>query len=369
MESTPIITSAFCVYYIHVKLDANLPWRSGVADPLGAFAEQGRAAEAAGYHGVWSAETGHDPFLPLVAAAQATTKIEVGTAITVAFARNPMSLAYTAYDLHLLTGGRFVLGLGSQVRPHIERRFGMPWSRPAARMREFIEAMRVIWAAWNTEAKLDFRGEFYSHTLMTPFFSPAPSQYGAPPVYLAAVGEAMTEVAGSTCDGLLPHPFTTERYMREVTVPTVERALSRVGRTREEFSICFQGLVATGSTPEQMDSAIGRVREQIAFYASTPAYQSVLKLHGWDDLGRDVGVLARNGAADRWERMGELIDDEVLSAFCVVAEADELGTAIAERFGHMVDRFSFYAPYDHDESIWQPAIRRLSEPLGDRVIG
>jgi probable F420-dependent oxidoreductase len=318
---------------------------------------------------VWSAETAHDPFLPLVAAAQATGEIEIGTAITVAFARNPMSLAYTAYDLQLLTGGRFVLGLGSQVRPHIERRFDMPWSRPAARMREFIEAMRAIWTAWSTGNKLEFHGEFYNHTLMTPFFSPAPSLYGAPPVYLAAVGEAMTDVAGSVCDGLLPHPFTTERYMREVTVPTIDRALSRAGRTREEFSISFQCLVATGSTPEQMDHAIRRVREQIAFYASTPAYKSVLTLHGWDDLGRDLGMLARSGADDRWERMGELIDDEMLTTFSIVAEAHELGTTITERFGDVVDRFSFYAPYDHDDSVWQPAIRHLSEYRDDRVIG
>lgn len=352
-----------------MKIDTNLNWRSGVTDSLAGFAERGRASEKAGYHGVWTAEAGHDPFLPLVAAAQATTKIEVGTAITVAFARNPMSLAYTAYDLQLLTGGRFVLGLGSQVRPHIERRFGMPWSRPAARMREFIEAMRAIWAAWSTGDKLEFHGEFYRHTLMTPFFSPGPSQYGPPQVYLAAVGKAMTEVAGSACDGLLPHPFTTERYLREATMPTVERALSGAGRTREDFSICFQGLVATGRTQEQMDLAIRRVREQIAFYASTPAYQSVLELHGWDDLGRDLGVLARNGADDRWERMGELIDDEVLTTFSVVAEADELGNAIAARFGDIVDRFSFYAPYEHDESLWQPAIRQLSEHHSDWANG
>jgi probable F420-dependent oxidoreductase len=350
-----------------VKLDTNLAWPSDVADPLVGFGEQGRAAEAVGYHGLWSAETAHDPFLPLVAAAQATTTIEVGTAITVAFARNPMSLAYTAYDLQLLTGGRFVLGLGSQVRPHIERRFDMPWSRPAARMREFIAAMRAIWSAWSTGDKLEFHGEFYSHTLMTPFFAPAPSQYGAPSVYLAAVGEAMTDVAGSSCDGLLPHPFTTERYMREVTVPTIERALSRSGKTRGEFSICFQGLVATGRTQEQMDLAIRRVREQIAFYASTPAYEAVLTLHGWDDLGRELGVLARNGEDDRRQRMGELIDDEILTTFCVVAEADQLGAAIAERFGGVVDRFSFYAPYEHDELLWQPAIRQLSVEHGDRV--
>jgi probable F420-dependent oxidoreductase len=343
-----------------VKIDSKLTWANDAKQSLSGFVEQGRDTEVDGYHGLWSAESAHDPFLPLVAAAHATSTLELGTAITVAFARNPMSLAYTAYDLQTLTGGRFLLGLGSQIRPHIERRFGMPWSRPAARMREFIEAMRAIWGAWATGEQLDFRGEFYTHTLMTPFFAPPPSPYGPPPVYLAAVGDHMTEVAGAACDGLLPHPFTTARYLRERTLPAVERGLADSGRSMDKFSIGLSGLVASGPTEEEMGQAIHAVKEQIAFYGSTPAYHPVLELHGWGDLGPALNTLSRSDAADRWKQMGDLIDDEMLDAFAIVAEPDRLGPAIAERYGDIVDRFNFYAPYPHDLNLWTPAIQHLS---------
>lgn len=337
-----------------------LNWADDGKQSFGGFADQGRQAEAEGYNGLWSAESAHDPFLPLVAAAQATSNLQLGTAITVAFARNPMSLAYTAYDLQTLTGGRLLLGLGSQVRPHVERRFGMPWSRPAARMREFIEAMRAIWAGWATGEKLDFRGDFYTHTLMTPFFAPPPSPFGPPTVYLAAVGERMTEVAGAVCDGLLPHPFTTTRYLRERTLPAVERGLADSGRSLEKFSISLSTLVASGRTEDEMAEAIRGVKEQIAFYGSTPAYYPVLELHGWGDLGPELTALARGDRADRWAQMGALINDEVLAAFAVVAEPDRVGPAIAERYGDTVDRFNFYAPYAHDPNLWAPAIDHLS---------
>jgi len=343
-----------------VKIDSKLTWAHDGKQSLSGFVERGRDAEVDGYHGLWSAESAHDPFLPLVAAAHATSTLQLGTAITVAFARNPMSLAYTAYDLQTLTGGRFLLGLGSQIRPHIERRFGMPWSRPAARMREFIEAMRAIWAAWATGEQLDFRGEFYTHTLMTPFFAPPPSPFGPPPVYLAAVGDHMTEVAGAAGDGLLPHPFTTARYLRERTLPAVERGLADSGRSMEKFSIGLSGLVASGRTEEDMKQAIRAVKEQIAFYGSTPAYHAVLELHGWADLGPALNTLSRSDAADRWNQMGDLIDDEMLDAFAIVAEPDRLGPAIAERYGDIVDRFNFYAPYPHDPYLWTPAIQHLS---------
>lgn len=343
-----------------MKIDTKLTWVNDGKQSLSGFVEKGRDSEAEGYHGLWSAESAHDPFLPLVAAAHATSVLELGTAITVAFARNPMSLAYTAYDLQTLTGGRFLLGLGSQVRPHIERRFGMPWSRPAERMREFIEAMRAIWAAWATGDRLDFRGEFYTHTLMTPFFAPPPSPFGPPAVYLAAVGDHMTEVAGAACDGLLPHPFTTGRYLRERTLPAVERGLAGSGRNLEKFSIGLSGLVASGRTEEEMACAIAAVKEQIAFYGSTPAYHRVLELHGWGALGTALNTLSRSDSAERWKQMGELIDDEILDAFAIVAEPDRLGLAIAERYGGVVDRFTFYAPYPHDPTLWSPAIQYLS---------
>jgi len=343
-----------------VKIDTKLSWATDGSQSLNAFAVKGRDAQAAGYHGLWSAESAHDPFLPLAAAAQDTATLELGTAIAVAFARSPMTLAYTAYDLQTLTGGRFLLGLGSQIRPHIERRFDMPWSQPARRMREFIEAMRATWSAWATGERLNFRGDFYSHTLMTPFFSPQPSAWGPPAVYLAAVGDHMTEVAGAVCDGLLPHPFTTECYLRERTLPAVERGLSDSGRSLEKFSLSLSGLIATGKTEEQMRLAIRRVREQIGFYGSTPAYYPVLELHGWGDLGHQLTALSRSDAEDRWTRMGDLIDDDILAAFAIVAEPDRLGAAIAKRYGDIVDRFSFYAPYEHDADLWTSAIEYLS---------
>ncbi|GAC1641298.1 MAG: LLM class F420-dependent oxidoreductase [Mycobacterium sp.] len=343
-----------------MKIDAKLSWVPNGGQTLAGFAERGRSAESAGYSGLWSAESAHDPLFPLVAAAQSTSTLELGTAITVAFARNPMSLAYSAHDLQVLTGGRFMLGLGSQVRPHIQRRFDMPWSKPAARMREFIEAMRAIWSAWSTGEKLDFQGEFYSHTLMPTFFSPGACPWGPPKVYLAAVGEHMTEVAGAVCDGLMPHPFTTDRYLRERTLPTAERGLRSSARFLDELSISFQGLVVSGRTEEEMAVADRRVREQIAFYGSTPAYHQVLELHGWADLGTDLHTLSRSDADDRWIRMGELIDDDVLAAFAIVAEPDRVGDAVVERYGDIVDRFNFYAPYDHDPNLWQPTIEQLT---------
>jgi probable F420-dependent oxidoreductase len=202
------------------------------AGQTAAVIEETRRHEKAGYDGLWASESAHDPFLPLVLAAEHSERIELGTAIAVAFARSPMQLAYTAHDLQAYSGGRFTLGLGSQIRPHIERRFSMPWSHPAPRMREFIMALRAIWSAWNDGTKLSFRGEFYSHTLMTPFFAPPPAPGGAPKVFLAAVGEVMTAVAGEVADGLLVHAFSTERYLREVTLPALGRGLARAGRDR-----------------------------------------------------------------------------------------------------------------------------------------
>jgi probable F420-dependent oxidoreductase len=337
-----------------MKVDAMLRG-SGLAE----LAAEAREREAAGIDGLWSYEGPHDPFLPLMPVAEHTSRVAVGTAIAVAFARNPMSTAYVANDLQVHSEGRFLLGLGSQVKPHIERRFAMPWSHPARRMREYVQALRAIWAAWNTGERLAFRGEFYSHTLMTPFFSPAPSPYGPPAVYLAAVGDQMTRVAGEVCDGLLPHAFTTERYLREHTLPVLEEGLAASGRTRSEFTIAHSGFVVSGTSEEEMTAAARGVREQIAFYGSTPAYRPVLELHGWGELGVELNRLSRGTDADRWQRMGELIDDEVLAAFAVVAEPDRLGAAVAARFGGLADRFTFYAPYAHDAALFAPATEEL----------
>src|SRR5919107_6411057 len=200
----------------------------GLGGDLHKVGEQAKRAEAVGYDAVWTAETAHDPFFPLLIAAEHTERIELGTAIAVAFARNPMILANIAYDLQAYSGGRFALGLGSQIKPHIEKRFSMPWSKPAARMREMILAIRAIWDSWNNGTKLDFRGDFYQHTLMTPFFNPGPNPHGDAKIFIAAVGDKMTEVAGEVCDGILIHGFTTERYLREVTLPAIDRGLEKI---------------------------------------------------------------------------------------------------------------------------------------------
>jgi probable F420-dependent oxidoreductase len=316
-----------------------------IAFGTGDFAERASKFEADGYDGVWAGEVGHDPLLILAGAAPATTKIELGTGIVVAFGRSPMITAMMANDVQVLSKGRLLLGLGSQIKPHIEKRYSMPWSHPAARMREYVLAMRAIWSCWNEGTKLGFRGEFYKHTLMTPFFDPGPNPYGPPKVFLAAVGELMTEVAGEVADGLLVHPFTTERYLREVTLPALERGLAKAERSPETFQISLSGLVATGRTDEELESSTDKVRAQIGFYGSTPAYRGVLELQGWGELQSELNSLSRNGG---WAEMAGLIDDDVLNAFAVVATPKQVAGRVLDRFGDVVDRFSLYTPYTLD---------------------
>jgi probable F420-dependent oxidoreductase len=268
----------------------------------------------------------------------------------VAFARNPMTLAVVANDLQLLTKGRFMLGMGSQIKPHITKRFSMPWSHPAPRMRELILAIRAIWRAWETGEKLAFRGEFYTHTLMTPFFDPGPNKYGNPKILLAGVGQHMTEVAGEVADGFLVHGFTTERYLREVSLPSLERGAAKAGKTRADLTISYPGFVVTGADEKSTEAAATAVREQIAFYASTPAYRPVLELHGWGDLQPELNTLSKRG---EWVKMGELITDEVLEAFAVVCPLDRVASEVRARFEGLVDRFSFYAPYKVDPETWK----------------
>ncbi len=328
----------------------------GIPGSLSGSAQAAVTAEEAGYDGVWSAETSHDPFFPLLLAAEHTTRVELGTGIAVAFARNPMNLAQIAWDLQSYSQGRFLLGLGSQIKPHITKRFSMEWSHPAPRMREFILAMRAIWDSWNDGTKLDFQGDFYTHTLMTPFFNPGPNPHGDAKVYLAGVGELMTEVAGETCDGFLCHGFTTERYLREVTVPALERGLARSERTLADLEISGPAFVVTGATEEDMAASAVATRRQIAFYGSTPAYRPVLELHGWGELQPELNAMSKRG---EWAEMGTLIDDDMLDAFAVVAEPAQLGPALHARYGDIVDRLSFYAPYQSDPDTWLPVLESL----------
>ena len=328
----------------------------GITFDLAQSGQSAREAEAAGYDGVWGAETSHDPFLSLALAADATERIELGTSIAVAFARNPMTTAVTANDLQSFSGGRFILGLGSQIKPHITKRFSMPWSHPAARMREFVLAMRAIWDSWHNDTKLDFKGDFYAHTLMTPFFNPGHNPHGPPLVFLAGVGELMTEVAGEVCDGFLCHGFTTERYLREVTIPALERGRAKAGKTMDGFQIAGPSFVVTGGNEEQIATAAAGTRQQIAFYGSTPAYRGVLDLHGWGGLQDDLNKMSKEG---KWVEMAELIDDDILNTFAVVGEPEQIAPELKRRYGDVIDRISFYAPYKSNPERWAPVLDAL----------
>ncbi len=318
-------------------------------DKLDEIPDRARELEAGGYDGAYTFEGPHDPFLPVLLAAEHTERLELATAIAVAFARSPMTLAQTAYDLQLASEGRFILGLGSQIRPHIEKRFSMPWSKPAARMRELALAIRAIWSCWHEGAALRFEGDFYRHTLMTPFFNPGPSPYGLPRLWIAGVGPAMTEVAGEVADGFLVHPFSTERFLREVTLPALERGFERAGRSRDGFEVSFPLMILTGDSEADIVAAENGVRRQLAFYGSTPAYRRVLDAHGWGDLQPELNRLSKEG---RWEDMGGLIDDELLDVFTVRGTPEEIAPRVLARYDDIVDRISFNAPYRAEAARW-----------------
>ncbi len=313
----------------------------GMMGDLTAVPARVRALEEAGYDAAISAETSNDPFFPILLAAEHSERIELMTSIAVAFARSPMNLANIGHDLNLYSKGRFILGLGSQIRPHITKRFSMPWSKPAARMREMILAMRAIWDCWYEGKKLDFRGDFYTHTLMTPMFTPTAKDYGPPKVFLAAVGPLMTEVAAEVADGIIAHGFTTERYMREVTLPAIDRGLAKAGKKRSDFEISCPVFVVTGADEEAYVRARTATSRQIAFYGSTPAYKPVLETHGWGGLQGELNVLSKQG---KWEEMGTLITDEMIEEFAVVAEPQKVAAGLKARYGDVIDRVASMAP-------------------------
>jgi probable F420-dependent oxidoreductase len=324
----------------------------GIPTNLAKAAKAAEDLEAAGYTGGWTAETSHDPFFPLLLAAEHTETLELGTSIAVAFARNPMNLANIGWDLQSYSKGRFVLGLGSQIKPHITKRFSMEWSHPAPRMREMVLAIRAIWDNWQNGTKLDFRGDFYTHTLMTPFFAPDKEDlgdFGVPKIFLAGVGTMMTEVAGEVCDGFLCHGFTTEKYLREVTIPALARGRAKAGKTMEGFEIVGPSFVVTGNNDEEMEKAAAGTRQQIAFYGSTPAYKGVLDAHGWGGLQEELNGLSKQG---KWVEMGTLIDDEVLNTFAVVGAPEKIAPELGRRYGDVIQRISFYAPYESDRERW-----------------
>ena len=293
--------------------------------------------EADGYDGAGTAEMNHDPFFPLMLAAEHSEKIELHTGIAVAFARSPMILANLGHDLNAFSKGRFTMGLGSQIRAHITRRFSMPWGAPAPQMKELIEAMRAIWANWYEGEPLRFEGKYYQHTLMTPAFTPENTEYGAPRVRLAAVGPIMTRVAAEVADGLIIHPFSNEKYIRDVTLPAVEEGLKRAGRSRADFEITYSPFIISGSDEQTFNSQKQVARNRIAFYGSTPAYKEVLGVHGWGDLQPELNAMSKQG---KWQEMGELITDEMLNTFGVMGEPNTLVAEIKSRYGDFVDRTS-----------------------------
>ena len=331
----------------------------GVALDLGKSADSAKEAEAAGYTGAWTAETNHDPFFPLLLAAEHTQHIELGTSIAVAFARNPMTLANIGWDLQSYSKGRFILGLGSQIKPHITKRFSMEWSKPAARMREMILAIRAIWDTWENGTPLNFRGDFYTHTLMTPFFTPDRADlagFGTPKIFLAGVGELMTEVAGEVCDGFICHGFTTEKYLREVTIPALARGRAKAGKTMDGFEIVGPSFIVTGNNESEMSQAAAGTRQQIAFYGSTPAYRGVLDIHGWGGLQDELNTLSKQG---KWVEMGNLINDEILNTFAVVGSPEQVAPELKRRYDDVIQRISFYAPYKSDPERWRRVISDL----------
>ena len=291
--------------------------------------------EELGYDCATTAEINNDPFLPLVLAAEHSNNIELTTNIAVAFARNPMTIAQTAHDLNEYANGRISIGLGSQIQAHIEKRFSMPWSKPASRMREFILAIKAIWDTWQNGTPLKFRGDFYQHTLMTPVFHPSSKEFAPPKIRLAGVGPRMTEVAGEVAEGLIAHGFTTEKYLEEVTMPAVKKGLDKAGKSKDDFEIFSPIMVATGLNEESYKQNIEAVRGQISFYASTPAYTGVLELHGWGDLQKELNTLSKEG---KWLEMGGLIDDEILNTFAIISEdINKVPALMKERYGKYID--------------------------------
>ena len=316
-------------YAASIKVDG------GIGLPLDRVPAVAGALERQGYDGCWTGEINHDPFLPVLLAAEHTSRIQLGTGIAVAFARNPMTLANLGWDLQAYSRGRFILGLGSQIKAHIEKRFSMPWSHPVRRMREFVLALQAIWSSWRDGTALRFQGEFYTHQLMTPMFVPEPQPYGFPKVFLAAVGEEMTELCGEVADGVLTHAFTTRRYLDEVTTPALQRGMRRSDRNRSEFQVACPVFVVSGDNDADREAAAAATRKQIAFYGSTPAYRAVLELHNWGDLHAELHRLSRDG---EWDAMGRLIDDDILETFAVVAPPDKLAAELRRRCDGVIDR-------------------------------
>lgn len=323
-----------------MKVDAPL------TNDLRRVAQHATHQEALGYDGLRLAELNHDPFMPLAIAAEHTEHVELVTSVAVAFARNPMSLAVQAHDLNAYSHGRFVLGIGSQVKPHIERRFSMPWHKAAAQMREFIEAMNAIFDCWYEGKRLQYVGEYYQHTLMPATFTPNNTDAPRPRIALSATGPLMTKVAAETADGMIMHPFSSEKYMREVTIPAIEAGLAIRGRALSDFELDYAPMIATGRTDEALEKAIAVLRDRIAFYGCTVAYKPVLDIHGWGELQDELIGLNR---AHETQAMASLITDEMVQTIGIVGSPEDVVDKMKSRFGGLIHRTGFGADLDQDD--------------------
>jgi probable F420-dependent oxidoreductase len=337
-----------------VKIDAGL-----MSPDLNAAGAAAARLEAQGFGAAWSFESAHDAFIPLVLAAQTTRHIELGTAVAIAFARNPMNVAQLAFDVQTIARGRFILGLGTQIQPHIEKRFSMPWSEPAKRLREFVLAIRAIWRAWETGERLSFRGDFYTHTLMTPFFSPGSNPFGAPPIFLAGVGPKMVEVVGEVADGFLVHPLHSPSFLAAVTLPALERGLAASGRSRKDIAISCQTIVAMGNTQAQIETARQKARGQISFYGSTPAYRGVLEHLGYGALHPELNRLSKTGA---WGEMMKRIDESLFDHIAVSGTPAEVGAKLRARNAGFAARTTLML---YDETGDAEAVREVIRSAGE----
>ena len=320
-----------------MKLDIGM-----LTHELRSLPDYARKVEAIGYDCLWSAETKHDPYLPLAVAATVTSTIKLGTSIAVAFPRSPMITAHIAWDLQKASDGRFILGLGSQVKGHNERRFSVKYESPAAKMREIVLALRTIWDSWQNGTKLNFKGQFYTFDVMTPFFNPGPIEHPKIPIFIAAVNPYMCGVAGELCDGMHVHPFNSPKYLREVVHPAVEAGLHKSGRQRKDFTFATASFVVVGDTEKERQDQARMVKQQIAFYASTRTYEAVLATHGWQDL---TVRLHRKSVEGDWQGMADLITDEMLDTYAVTATYDTLHKKMVERYAGLLDRTALYQPY------------------------
>ncbi|MDL1899837.1 TIGR03617 family F420-dependent LLM class oxidoreductase [Anaerolineae bacterium CFX9] len=327
-------------------------------DDLNGAGSLARAVEEYGFDGLWTSETAHNPFLPLTHAAAATQRILLGTAVAIAFPRSPMVTAQIAWDLAGQSHGRFALGLGTQVKQHITKRFGVEWTAPVPRLREYIQAMRAIWSTFQTGAPLRFSGEHYKLTLMTPFFNPGAIAHPDIPIYIAGVNEGLCRLAGELCQGFHVHPFHTLRYLTNLIVPAITQGAESAGRTKADVALSCAIFVVTGKDAQEMANNSAIVRSQIAFYASTPSYSTVMEMHGWMDLHERLNALSREG---KWYEMGDLISDDMLNEFAVVAPLDELPHAVMERYNGLLDRVGYYFPFVPGEADKEMVWKRAAE--------